>query len=138
MLEEECWGESEVRIVARFMDKCGKVLIPHRLTFSEAAYASDYRIVVPSHLEVSEYLKHEKWFCYSRSGINQMVKDITAANEVVLNRIVKTVISYPSVKDALLKRSDRGDEFVLHLGQLPDSVLGTIKTILQESKGAFE
>ncbi|AMD22720.1 HHL050Wp [Eremothecium sinecaudum] len=141
-LDEQGWGEFELKIICQFIHNGGKVMIPHTLLFSEDAYAVDFSIQVPCHIaEFRELLKksgtvpelssHEEESSAVRQKIPVLVKKIAAANEATVNDIVRTVLSYPGVKDALLKRRHRSQEFVMHLGQLPDDVLEAIDVILK-------
>ncbi|AET41596.1 Sas5p Ecym_8318 [Eremothecium cymbalariae DBVPG len=141
-LDEQGWGQFEMKIVARFIKDGGKVVFKHDLVFDQAAYASDFKIRVPYHIEelrevllqsgpVLQFNYEDQESHPIRIKIPQIVNSLAVANEETINKVLRAIVSYPGVKEALLKRRSRSEEFVLHLGQLPNTVLETIYNITQ-------
>lgn len=141
-LDEQGWGEFDFKIVAKFIQNGGRATINHELSFSESAVAVDFTIMVPYHIDelrkvllesgpVPDYSIEDRDDHPVRQKIPQMATAIAAANEEIVGEVVKTIVAYPGVSDALLKRRHRTEEFVIQLGQLPSSVLEILFNILQ-------
>lgn len=142
VLEEEGWGQFEIKIVCNFLSGVGKITIKHPLQFEDNAYAMDYLVQVPYHtpelrrrLETHFTLQQEIKEVPSRSltsGPATWVNLIPLLDGDAVAEIVRMIVANPAVQNEILKHP-RHEDFFMGLYQLPDELLDKIRAFVSEN-----
>lgn len=135
-LEEQGWGEFDIKIVCNFLEDAGKVTIRHPLEFEENAYAIDYSVQIPYHtselrrrLETHYTLQKEIIEVPTKSQIsasNSWIKSIPLLDEDAVTEMVQMIVAHPAVQSEVLKHP-RHEDFLMGLNQLPNELLDEIR-----------
>lgn len=143
-VEEDGWGEFEMKIVCDFVENGGKFTIRHSLTFDEPAYGVDYDIKVPYHIPLLKTLlsKHFKLPDVSKdekknnmSSATSWFKQIASADQDVVTEVVQMIVSHPAVQAEVNKRP-KHDDFLLGIHQLPNELVKRIAEYIRNTDSA--
>ncbi|QLL30918.1 hypothetical protein HG536_0A07330 [Torulaspora globosa] len=141
-LEEQGWGQFEIKILCNYLENAGKINIRHPLQFEDDAYAIDYSVQVPYHTaELRRRL--ESHFTLQETAAQIPQKSQTAASgswinsiplldEDAVTEIVRMIVSHPAVRTEVLKHP-RHEDFLMALHQLPTELLDEIRDYIDNS-----
>lgn len=140
-LEEQGWGEFEIKILCNYLEDAGKINIRHPLQFEDDAYAIDYSVQVPyhtaelrrrleSHFTLQEVVQipEKSHIAASSSWINS----IPLLDEDAVTEIVRMIVSHPAVESEVLEHP-RHEDFLMALYQLPTELLDEIRNYISNS-----
>lgn len=133
-VEEDGWGEFDIKIVCECIENGGKFTIHHPLTFDEPAYAIDYDIQVPCNAPVmrellskncnlADLVKVEK--PDKKLTVSHWIGQIATADEDTVTDIVQMIVAHPAVQEEINKRP-RHEDFLMGFHQLPNDLLRKI------------
>lgn len=141
VLEEQGWGQFDLKIVCEFIACAGKFTIKHPLSFEDDAYAMDYRIQVPSHIpELRQFFADhlrlppvvdEKVIDEQQASLS-WVSSVPLLDEDAVADIVRMIVFHPAVKNEIFKHP-RHEDILLALYQLPDDLLKEIGDFVERS-----
>lgn len=135
-LEEEGWGQFDLKIICQFIENAGKFTIKHALLFGDDAYAMDYSIRVPYHIPklrdrlASQFnLPHnavQDYYEKQQDSVpSNWISSIPLLDEDAVTTIVQMIASHPAVQDEIF-RHPRHEDFLMALYQLPNELLKDI------------
>ena len=141
-LEENGWGEFNIKINCEFLDNSGKFKINHLIEFEEDAYYVDYGVNIPfydtkiretlgTRFKLPPLLTETK----IKTKLHPMlVRMLVALDEIEVTKVFKMILNDPIVQGEI-ERSDRHKPFYMILGQLPDELLNDIMEYLEKLQG---
>lgn len=146
VLEENGWGEFEMRILCHFIENVGKFTINHILSFESNAQAVDYSVKVPCHTPlIREYLgkhfkllevrfDHKQENEISPAQVRNWINLIPKLDDDTVTEIVQLILAHPAVQ-AEVNKQERHKDFLMGLYQLPNELLQKIgQYILDEGR----
>ncbi|CCH63045.1 hypothetical protein TBLA_0J00450 [Henningerozyma blattae CBS 6284] len=155
LLEEEGWGEFNIKIKCQFLFGLGLFTINHDINFDNTEYLVDYSIQVPyNHPMMYKLLidnniievygqkqpkesQQQKLMDTPITPQNSMallnwIKEIPSLDEQTLTEIVQMIINHPAMKHEL-SSSNMQDDFRILTSQLPDDLLEAIQKLFTEA-----
>lgn len=142
-LEEEGWGEFDMKIVCKFISKGGTFTIYHDLNFQDDAFAVDYTVHVPLHLpnftnELARYYPISKFINKERDNKERKIKLKTTSfgnwaltiNEDTITKFTQLILNDPAIKSEI-NRHELHEKVYLYFGQFPDELLDQMNDFIR-------
>ncbi|QLQ81477.1 hypothetical protein HG537_0F02380 [Torulaspora globosa] len=142
VLEEQGWGEFDIKILCNCLGNTGKIKIQHPLRFEDDAYAIDYSVQVPYHTaELRSRLENHFTLQDEESQMpekpqtgasSSWINSIPRLDEDSVTEIVRMILSHPAVRNEVLDHP-RHEDFIMTLHQLPTELLDEIRNYISNS-----
>lgn len=141
VIDEEGWGEFQIKISCKMIGKAGKFTILHELDFEDNAYAIDYQIAIPTNNQIihEQLEKHYKLTEIEEENDIEYkfpawwVPTISKLQQETTNDIFQRVISHPTVQ-AEINRHERSEKVYLTFSQLPDELLDELVEVASRER----
>lgn len=151
-LEEEGWGEFDMKIVCRFIKNGGLFTINHDLNFQDDAYAVDYTVHAPLHLPnfrnelakyypIAQYVTSDSEISEGKRGKDGRIRNPKSLSvsfrrwcfnidEDVITKYTQLILNDPAIKNEI-NRHEVHEKVYLYFGQFPRELLEKMEEFMK-------
>lgn len=145
-LDEQGWGEFELKIIAKVKFCSTTYTFHHELSFDNNAYNVDYEGRFPYHQTKlrEELLNSGSVPIYNEDEISlgqvtnlqRAINLISVSDVDTIQKVINTIVTFPPVSEEIAKRRHQEDDIVILLSQIPNQLLNKICRLVEASSAA--